>query len=154
MDGKHTTTEPVTADASGASNEGLPIWLTKQDVCAQLSVSPRTVDRLVKRGQILRRKLGRESRFQVVGEVEARAPAIVQFVPPRTSVAPPPSPQLGGAGRLLLESHAEIATLEMAQNYLTQLIGLVDQLVQRVAVLERERGRQLERQDDSLMSAA
>ena len=154
MDGKHTTTEPVLAGAGGVHNDDLPLWLTKQDVCTLLSVSPRTVDRLVKRGQILRRKLGRESRFQVVGEVEARAPAIVEMVPQKTPVATPSTSQMGSAGRLLLESHAEIASLEMAQNYLTQLIGLVDQLVQRVAVLERERGRQLERKDDSLMSAA
>jgi len=152
MDGKRTTMEFTQIDVSGAHDAVATLWLTKADVCKQLCVSPRTVDRLVKRGEVVRRKLGRESRFRIVGDVEPRD--LPTFARQTARYGSPAPPALGGAGQMLIGQQTEIESLEIAQGYITQLVGLVDRLVERVATLERQNGRRLRRRKRTVARAA
>lgn len=111
-----TSARKSTPGAGGAQGD----WISKESLCETLDVSPRTVDRMVRRGELVRRRVGRESQFRVIDA--SRTPA--------NSVE--------GTAQALAKLDQQ-RSLESAQQYIAQLVGVVDRLAERVANLERER---------------
>jgi phage terminase Nu1 subunit (DNA packaging protein) len=111
--------------ADGARHAASPspsreAWIPKETLCELLEISPRTVDRMVRRGELVRRRAGRESHFRVIDARRAGANA-VDGTPEALSQ---------------LEDNSE---LESARRYIARLVSMVDTLAERVATLERER---------------
>ena len=53
-----------TSQASGDAIHRL--WMTRKEALEHLEVSPRTLERMVKRGEVTRQRMGRQSRYRIV----------------------------------------------------------------------------------------
>lgn len=147
---KAAETAPDKGDSSAALKaEG---WMKRDEICAQLDVTSRTLQRKVKKGEVERRQLGREARFRIIpaSELEDRADdnkdevevAPLMMLPP----GPPPSRSQVRARRKRDKteraSRRSQAEAPSPQDVMGVLEKLTDRLVEsrtRIALLEEKR---------------
>ncbi len=136
------------------------LWMTRKEACEVLDVSSRTLTRLVDRGEVVRQRIGRESRYRPLGTAATDRGQEPQPEPQVAQVAPivgprhgPRDPDHGSNDNDVLELVDVMA--EPEPDYL----GVIERMADKIGTLERERaeaiaaGHQLADERDRLAVA-
>ena len=131
------------------------LWRTKQQICADLGVSPSTVQRMVRRGEVERQrskgqrplyKLTVQVTSQTVKPVTSQGSSQVvmtsQCLSDPTKTVDPVTSQVVTGQMVTDRSDSEVAEPDF--------IGLVERLTDRVAELERDKAHLEHERDDAL----
>ena len=123
------------------------LWMTRKEACETLGVSSRTLTRLVTRGDIVRQRIGRESRYRTLGTGAIDRGQEPKPGPQVASVAPIGGPSHGPGG-----SNGNDVIAEPEPDFL----GVIERMADKIGTLERERaeaiaaGHQLADERDEL----
>lgn len=77
----------------GMKNENPPLWMTLSEACAHLGVKERALRSAVQRGEVERRKVGRESRYHLRTAALINLPEASINLPAAPIAIVPPLPQ-------------------------------------------------------------
>lgn len=128
------------------------LWMTRKEACEVLDVSPRTLTRLVDRSDVVRQRIGRESRYRLLG-TEAT----------QRGQEPKPKPQVAPVAPIVGPSHGPcddvLELVDVIAEPEPDYLGVIERMADKNGTLERERaeaiaaGHQLADERDGLAIA-
>lgn len=132
--GKGGTSQGDTRQSKGGEGGAVvTLWYSKAEAADELGVSTRTLLRMVKRGQVERRQVGREARYRIVKCDRKRATLDTRH--PRQGDMASVTGGKGGEGG---DSEIHELTDVVAEPEYPVLVGLVERLTDRLVELERK----------------
>ena len=117
------------------------LWMSRQDICRHLSIAPHTLFRLVEQGAVAADLSGDRPRYRLAQPLDKSLEE-----PEPAPIAQADFPPLAARPRTASRSEED-------REYADALVGLVDQLTERLVASERRNVR-LERERDEAVSLA